>query len=276
MTSNSTNALNLLAAYGTDSDSEDEIPGPRVSVKRTFRDNSDSSEKRLKQSEGYKLPVPAIFQTKSDSSDQIEHHGGRIRTFPHERGNWSTYVYISYEHDDIMSELINDIISNYKSSFLLQPCDNLHISLTRTVILRHHWIESFMKTISDNISHLSRFVIMFDGLKVYCNDERTRTFIGLKIKTGYDSLLNIVQILDECLKQYNLPEFYKDPSFHMSLAWCVGDYENVLNNNIDLLNEIVSEYMKNYPQLYWYIHVKNLVCKTGNKMFNFNLTSNIS
>lgn len=54
-----------------------------------------------------------------------------------------------------------------------------------------------------------RFVIMFDGLKVYCNDERTRTFIGLKIKTGYDSLLNIVEMLDECLKEYNLPTFYK-------------------------------------------------------------------
>lgn len=57
------------------------------------------------------------------------------------------------KYDDIMSELINDIIS--KSSFLLQPCDNLHISLTRTVVLRHHWIGSFMKSICNSVSHLS-------------------------------------------------------------------------------------------------------------------------
>lgn len=52
MTDTSTNALNMLAAYGSDSDSDDEIPGPRVSVKRTFHDEDESSGKCLKQSEG--------------------------------------------------------------------------------------------------------------------------------------------------------------------------------------------------------------------------------
>lgn len=44
-----------------------------------------------------KLPVPAIFETKTDNNDmpeQVNDHGGRVRTFPHERGNWSTYVFI--------------------------------------------------------------------------------------------------------------------------------------------------------------------------------------
>lgn len=44
-----------------------------------------------------KLPVPAIFETKTDNNDKlddVDDHGGRIRTFPHERGNWSTYVFI--------------------------------------------------------------------------------------------------------------------------------------------------------------------------------------
>lgn len=50
---------------------------------------------------------------------------------------------------------------------------------------------------------------MFDSLNVYCNEERTRTFIGVEIKTGYDSLFNLVKIFNGCLTEFRLPEFYK-------------------------------------------------------------------
>lgn len=52
-------------------------------------------------------------------------------------------------------------------------------------------------------------MVHFDSLKIYCNEERTRTFVGLSIGTSYDVLLKIVSVLDNCLKEFRLPEFYK-------------------------------------------------------------------
>lgn len=52
-------------------------------------------------------------------------------------------------------------------------------------------------------------MILFGTLKVYCNEERTRTFIGLQIRTGYDSLMKLVEALDSCLVEFSLPTFYK-------------------------------------------------------------------
>lgn len=50
---------------------------------------------------------------------------------------------------------------------------------------------------------------MFDSLNVYCNENRTRTFVGIQIKTGYDTLINIVNNLDSSLDEFRLPVFYK-------------------------------------------------------------------
>lgn len=47
----------------------------------------------------YRLPLPEILKniTTAAVDDHVDNpslHGGKIRTFPHERGNWVTYVYI--------------------------------------------------------------------------------------------------------------------------------------------------------------------------------------
>lgn len=45
----------------------------------------------------FRLPVPAeLLKSKNDNEvmDESSLHDGRIRSFPHERGNWATYVYI--------------------------------------------------------------------------------------------------------------------------------------------------------------------------------------
>lgn len=59
-----------------------------------------------------------------------------------------------------------------------------------------------------------RFRIQFQHLKVYCNEERTRTFIGLKVNSGMTQQLDAIsKRLDTVLKEYRLPEFYKVAKF---------------------------------------------------------------
>lgn len=45
----------------------------------------------------YRLPLPSIignlYNNAEDHKDNPEEHEGRIRSFPHERGAWSTYIY---------------------------------------------------------------------------------------------------------------------------------------------------------------------------------------
>lgn len=46
----------------------------------------------------FRLPLPSII-TRSSSDGEVHiddpnEHDGRTRSFPHERGNWATYLYI--------------------------------------------------------------------------------------------------------------------------------------------------------------------------------------
>lgn len=49
-----------------------------------------------------RLPVPdsvlhMFLGTEEGPEDDSAKHGGRVRTFPHERGNWATHVYVPCE-----------------------------------------------------------------------------------------------------------------------------------------------------------------------------------
>lgn len=49
------------------------------------------------------MPVPdsvlhMFLDTEEEPVDDPEKHGGRVRTFPHERGNWATHVYVPCEY----------------------------------------------------------------------------------------------------------------------------------------------------------------------------------
>lgn len=51
-----------------------------------------------------RLPVPAGLPGDPDPeeavSDDSSRHGGRVRGFPHERGNWATHVYLPCRYRD--------------------------------------------------------------------------------------------------------------------------------------------------------------------------------
>ncbi|XP_056649064.1 U6 snRNA phosphodiesterase 1 isoform X2 [Diorhabda sublineata] len=251
-------SLSLLKDYGEDS-SDDDVPGPRVSTKRTFKEENESTFFKKK------LPVPEVLlkcgKPVEDHVDDPLLHGGRLRSFGHERANKIEGI----------KDLVEDIV-NMVPNIPLYPVEEFHISLTKTVILKHHWITSFMESIKLRTNYFNKFMILFSILNIYCNEERTRTFVGLQIKSGYDSLIRLVDILNLCLEEFKLPPFYKDPSFHMSIVWCVGDHEEELNSLLSKLNSKLQDLMEAYSQDCWYIYVNTLMCKSGNKLFKFDLS----
>lgn len=56
--------------------------------------------------------------------------------------------------DKLQSELL-DVISSTKGFETVQfhPIEDLHISVTRTVVLRHHWIDEFIRSIENSLKN---------------------------------------------------------------------------------------------------------------------------
>jgi hypothetical protein len=48
-----------------------------------------------------------------------------------------------------------------------QFCSDLHLSLTKTLVFRHHWLESFVSSMRDEVTRLSRLVNSLILMKVY-------------------------------------------------------------------------------------------------------------
>jgi len=119
--SKSSSGLSSLQIYESDSEqdeiNEDEESGhhiptsPRVKLKELKRHRTDDTSpvctlrlaKQARHDDDAALPVPDIVKQMFSSSKENDEgqlrddpslHMGRIRSFPHARGNWASYVYL--------------------------------------------------------------------------------------------------------------------------------------------------------------------------------------
>lgn len=267
-----------LFTFFLSDDSEEEIPGPRVSVKRTIG-GLDTTENKPKKfatdNQNKRLPLPSVFlQCLNDRTDQPidfpHQHNERIRSFPHERGNWASYVFIAVEPTLSLQSFIDVVCATFDESINLKRNNDLHVSLSKTVVVKHHWIDSISLSVQSIAHSLARFSICFGDVKVYTNEEKTRTFIGIVITAGHETLLKITRMVDNVFADFKLPSFYEDASFHISIASCVGNHVDVLNSEISRLQSSLNMFIHSQP-LEWSMSVEKIHFRTGNKYFNFNL-----
>lgn len=270
----------MLVCYSSSSSSEDEAEEAQRKCREEDDggDQSCSSSKKPKieeQATKTRLPLPgcllSMFPEEVDPpTDDSSLHGGRIRSFKHERGNWATYVYLPYHPEEEFRELLEELLSVAKAHGAdLTPQDEFHLSLSQTVVLRHHWIQPFTQSLRAGLVHCKRFVCSAGRLRVYCNAERTRTFLGMEVCTGNAQLLDLVQVVDRTMTGFRLDTFYKDPSFHVSLAWCVGDVTGQIKECIQELQKLVDDHEEG-PFLLR-LDCVDVRCRTGNKTFHFPL-----
>uniref|UniRef100_A0A8C6VN33 U6 snRNA phosphodiesterase n=1 Tax=Naja naja TaxID=35670 RepID=A0A8C6VN33_NAJNA len=224
------------------------------------------------------LPLPdsvrRMFRDQEEEErveDDCGKHGGRQRTFPHERGNWATHVYMPYKAGEDFLDLLQLLLVCGRTYVpQLTGQEEFHISLSQGVVLRHHWINSFVQSLKGRLASCHRFVFRADRVKVYTNETKTRTFVGLEVSSGHSQVLELVTEVDEVMEEFNLMPFYKDPSFHMSLAWCVGNMSEALGGQcIQEMQEIVDGFEDSTHLLR--IPGTEVRCKSGNKVFSFPL-----
>ncbi|NXQ95034.1 USB1 phosphodiesterase, partial [Sagittarius serpentarius] len=175
-------------------------------------------------------------------------------------------------------ELLVSCARTYVSS--LAAMEEFHLSLSQCVVLRYHWIDPFVRSLKERLAAFHRFFCVADQVKVYTNQNKTRTFIGLEVSAGHFQLLELVSEVDRVLEEFDLPTFYKarrlpltslpDPSFHISLAWCVGDLSGRLEGQcLRELQDIVDRFEDS--ALLLRVQWEEIRCKSGNKYFSFPL-----
>lgn len=94
---------------------------------------------------------------------------------------------------------------------------SLHISLSRTLILKFHWIESFVEGMKLLCRRFNKFVVQLTDIRVYCNEEKTRTFLGIYCQDEDGMLKCLTEVVDNLLAGYQLPSFYKVHKINISI-----------------------------------------------------------
>ncbi|XP_058807669.1 U6 snRNA phosphodiesterase 1 isoform X2 [Phymastichus coffea] len=228
----------------------------------------------MKNNKVLKLPLPeSIISWKGvvhneEVIDDPSKHEGRIRSFKHERGNWATLVYIDYmPNEDLIHWLENVILQTIgKGNFF----EELHVSLTRTLILKYHWIDSFVEAVKNVATTHQSFIMELSDIKVYCNEDKSRTFMGVTVDSANNSLKVLSQILDKQLIAYRLPTFYEDASHHLSFCWFLGNQIETLETFLPIIKKSFYEFLINCPEQR-FSHISKVNCKIGNKLYSWNL-----
>nr|CAH0104460.1 unnamed protein product [Daphnia galeata] len=88
----------IAAAYVCESDEEDSSnpwASSRVSAKRTIGRDEEFPSRPFKKTTN-RLPAPKLIEYPETQEvvDDPSQHGNRIRNFPHERGNWASFIYL--------------------------------------------------------------------------------------------------------------------------------------------------------------------------------------
>ncbi|XP_059238265.1 U6 snRNA phosphodiesterase 1 isoform X2 [Mustela nigripes] len=275
-------AAPLVGYSSSGSEDEDEAEAAAGALARPGAGGCRRSQSPLP---SQRLPVPdsvlhMFLDTEGEPEDDQEKHGGRVRTFPHERGNWATHVYVPYETREDFLDLLDMLLAHAQTCVpRLVRMEAFHVSLSQSVVLRHHWIIPFVQALKDRLASFQRFFFTANRVKIYTNQEKTRTFVGLEVTSGHPQFLDLVSEVDRVMEEFDLTTFYQDPSFHVSLAWCVGDARLPLEGRclrelqlsflIFWWKNIVDEFED--PEMVLRAHAEQVRCKSGNKFFSMPL-----
>lgn len=151
---------------------------------------------------------------------------------------------------------------------ILQHCNGLeeieeqHISLSRTIYLKQHELDSFVQFIRSSTENLPSFDLSFAKIAQLTNDEKTRSFVTLEVGYGYNELVDCLKQVDQVMRKFNQPVFYDPPRFHTSIAWSLN--ENDIKK-LTIPSSCVDDMMNNH------FHLSKLFVKQGHLISHIQL-----
>eukprot|EP00041_Stephanoeca_diplocostata_P017759 m.364995 g.364995 ORF g.364995 m.364995 type:complete len:314 (+) comp20809_c0_seq7:123-1064(+) len=199
--------MSLVAYSASDSDSEEGDDTHSSKVRKRKRISSNYSE---------------CFR--SDCASAKEDDSAPTRSFAHVRGNWPTHVSIELEMDDDFPEVLNLLSKELQhidpQISGVSQAKKLHVSISRTVVLRLHLIDNVVSKLREALQSVSRFKMQTTSLQHYVNENVTRGFLALRCFSTTGALSRIVDRIDMVFKSFGLPKYYEQRSFHASLlSW---------------------------------------------------------
>ncbi|PRP73523.1 hypothetical protein PROFUN_02532 [Planoprotostelium fungivorum] len=175
-------------------------------------------------------PLPKEFEEAQDKK-----HDGRVRAFPHVEGNYPSHVFIRVEATEKLRKNVDQIVEAVRSGpeadspFDIEPIlgegdSAFHISLSRPFALR--WIDtciedlrkSITRTLDKTTFHLKAEFLRYEWL---FNDERTRSFLTLRMHNGVQTVLPLITAVDRVMKLLHLPTYYETTLIHI---YCTGTH----------------------------------------------------
>ncbi|RUS84176.1 hypothetical protein EGW08_008063 [Elysia chlorotica] len=254
---------------------EPKLTRPSKCVPEKRVDAELSRKRKLAFSEKESLNLPTSIQNMYENkhhvpADNPAMHQNRVRSFPHEVGNWATYVYIPVRKDERLLSFVQNVTEQLlPQGFEILP--EFHVSLSRTVAIRHHWIEPLVDSLKDKLQDISTSVCEIVDVKLFTNDEKTRTFVCLELADDDTELLKYVEAVDSSFKDFRLAPYYENPSFHISVGWCLGDIvSNVSRQDLSKAKDMLSEFVAAHPDLS-IVYAHEIICRSGNKSFGIKL-----
>jgi hypothetical protein len=147
----------------------------------------------------------------------------------------------------------NLVSSASSASRSLGSADSVHVSLSRTVVLRREQIDTFIDALTQEtkqMRHRPPLPLILRGSKLYFNDERTRCFAALLVHpfgttdslaapppqppprscncppvdwsaavASHVFLLQLIARIDALLLTFDQPAYYDPPELHATVAW---------------------------------------------------------
>eukprot|EP00249_Psilotum_nudum_P017833 c26513_g1_i1 orf=686-1789(-) len=217
---------------------------------------------------------------------------GRIRSFPHVEGNYALHVYIPVPLSSITKRRLEPLIKRasvlapelqsmnvplysqcLESKSFLSPqgirlANEYHLSLSRTVPIRIHQIDSVVSMLRQKFYNQKRYWMEFVKWDAFVNDEQTRSFLALEIlSTGSSQICRQISVVNEVFGLHNLPTYYENPRPHISLAWTLGIVSPSLKNAAEELNKWI-ETSEGSSKLPIFSHLfSKAECKIGNRIY---------
>ncbi|KAL6580647.1 hypothetical protein OROMI_008671 [Orobanche minor] len=275
----------LIASYGdTSSDSDAETDS-----RPTHKPETSPSPTPLP-------PPPSLLQAPNSSGTSDfsleRNNSNRVRSFPHVEGNYAMHVYIPVTiplaqrkelalfvkrvasvvgelHVVDIDILLSNLIKDEQKFDQVVIGREFHVSLGRTVPIRVHQRDSIMAMLRQRLQSRRRYWIDFNKWEVFVNDDGTRTFLSIEVTTGglAEVIKKQIEAVNEVYRLHNLPEFYKDPRPHISVAWAAGDISSSLK-------KVIGEEMKRHTAAGGLSQKRiftclfgGISCKIGNKSY---------